>query len=190
MQHITTKSIVFCVYSIGYNFIKSTRSNQPKKTRQVNQLRHRMWLYLKWWNTEQLDRRARTCDCIYYLDNVYEKTASNLPSDVLRQSIGPEREYRHSVEINSFPVCKYFADIHTHSIVQHQVCRRAHDTRFLQTTAMRRAKRNSTESIPKNRSFVYLAMFLWRFAIFHFTILIGSRNIFIGFSEIWWFCGF
>ena len=24
-------------------------------------------------NTEQLDRRARTCDCIYYLYNHYEK---------------------------------------------------------------------------------------------------------------------
>ena len=31
---------------------------------------------------------------------------------------------------------------------------------FLQTTAMRRVKRNSEESIPKNCSFVYLAMFL------------------------------
>ena len=88
-------------------------------------------------NAELFHRRARTCDCIYYIDNGYKKTASNLPSDVLRQSIGPEIEYRHSVEINCFHMCKFFADIHTHSIVQHRVCRRAHDTRFLQTTTMR-----------------------------------------------------
>ena len=94
-------------------------------------LRIRYCVYIK------IHHRARTCDCIYYLDNVYEKTASNLPSDVLRQSIEPEREYRHSVEITCYHMCKYFADIHTHSMVQHRACRRAHDTRFLQTTAMR-----------------------------------------------------
>jgi hypothetical protein len=134
-----------------------------------------LWLYLKWWNTELFHHRARTCDWIYYIDNGYEKPVSNLPFDVLRQSIGPEGEYRQSIEINCFHMCKFFADVHTHSIVQHQVCRRAHDTRFSQTTAMHHAKRNSAESIPQNRSLVYLAIFLWRFAIFHFAIPILDR---------------
>ena len=120
-----------------------------------------LWLYLKWWNTEQLDRRARTCDWIYYIDNYYEKPVSNLPFDVLRKSIGPEREYRHSVEINCFHTCKFFADIHTHSMVQHRVCRSAHGTRFLQTTAMRCDTENAVVSIRENHIF---DVFLWGFA--------------------------
>jgi len=76
---------------------------------------------------------------MHYIYKYYEKSASNLPLDVLRQSIGPEGEYRHSVEINCFHTCKCFADIHTHSMVQHRVCRRAHDTRFLHTLCMHHA---------------------------------------------------